>query len=258
MNRSFQTQALVLTLKTLGENNFSVTLLTPDKGILYATLYGGPKSKMRSLVSQWNFGNIWLYENPEKNQIKITDFEVQNYHNSFGQNLFKMYAASLAAELAIKTRCGGSNEKCFTLVCGFLDGMDICSEEQSRLGLIRFLWRFLKLLGILPETGSCGSCGKSFLSSEFAPIPVSYYNNVENNFICHECFKSYGESKSFIKLHNSSLEYLSAVAFLSPKDARKLSVTRENYEEMKELVFFLIENSIEQKLNSIETGVGIL
>ena len=60
----------MLSLKPAGENNSNVTLLTPDKGIIYATLYGGPKSKLKSLVSLYNCGTIWLYESPEKNQIK--------------------------------------------------------------------------------------------------------------------------------------------------------------------------------------------
>ena len=133
MNRSSSVQALILSLKPLGENNSSVTLLTPLQGIVNATLYGGPKSRLRSLVSQWNAGTVWLYENPEKNQIKLSDFEVKNYHTSFSQNLFKSYAASLAAELLIKTRCAGSNEQSFALLSGFFDGMELCDEEQSRL-----------------------------------------------------------------------------------------------------------------------------
>ncbi len=258
MNRSSQTQALVLTLKNLGENNSSVTLLTPDKGILYATLYGGPKSKLRSLVSQWNFGNIWLYENPEKNQVKISDFEVKNYHSSFGQNLFKMYAASLAAELAIKTRCGGSYGQCFKLVCGFLDGMELCDEDQCRVGLIRFLWRYLELMGLQPQTHACSSCGQSFLSSRFAPKSISYYNGIDNSFICPECGSAFDSSNPSLRLQTSALQYLAAVSFLTPAEVRKIPVTKENYDELKQIVFFLIENSVEQKLNSIETGMGIL
>lgn len=70
MNRSSQTPALVLTIKPLGENNSSVTLLTPQNGIVYATLYGGPKSKLRSLVAQWHSGQVWLYNNSEKIRLK--------------------------------------------------------------------------------------------------------------------------------------------------------------------------------------------
>ncbi len=260
MNRSTSTQAIILSLRPLGENNSSVTLLTPEQGIFYAVLYGGPKSRLRSLVSQWNSGKIWLYENPEKNQIKISDFEVTNYHASFSQNLFKSYAASLAAELTIKTRCGGSSEQCYRLVSGFLDGMELCDEEQSRLGLLRFLWRYLELLGIQPNSHACSSCGITFLDSQFAPNAISYYNGMENSFICPACGESGGSSQreNLINVHFNAVQYLSALTVLSPSDARKLSIDEEVYGQIRQLIFFLIENSIEQKLNSIETGMGIL
>ena len=173
MNRSYYTNAIILNLKPAGENNSTVTLLTQDKGIIYATLYGGPKSKLRSLVALWHCGKIWLYENPEKKQTKISDFEVANYHSSFGQNLFKMYAASLSAELAIKTHCAGSSQQCFMLIQGCFDGMELCDEEQSRLGLIRFLWRYLELMGLQPDASVSGA---------FAPNSNSYYNRFENCF----------------------------------------------------------------------------
>lgn len=255
MNRSTSTSAIVLSLRPLGENNSSVTLLTPEAGIVYAVLYGGPKSRLRSLVAQWNSGKIWLYENPEKNQNKISDFEVTNYHASFSQNLFKSYAASLAAELAIKTRCGGSSEQCYRLVSGFLDGMELCDEEQSRLGLLRFLWRYLELLGIQPNSHACSSCG-----NQFAPNAISYYNGMENSFICPACGESGGSSQreNLINVHFNAVQYLSALTVLSPSDARKLSIDEEVYGQIRQLIFFLIENSIEQKLNSIETGMGIL
>lgn len=257
MNRSTSTSAIILSLRPLGENNSSVTLLTPENGIVYAVLYGGPKSRLRSLVSQWNSGKIWIYENPEKNQIKISDFEVSNYHSSFSQNLFKSYAASLAAELAIKTRCAGSAPACFRLVAGFLDGMELCDEEQSRVGLIRFLWRYLELLGIQPLTHVCSSCGKNFLDTQFAPDAVSYYNSMENSFICPDCANlAYG--KNMLSVKNTAVQYLSALTVLSPAEARKITIDEEIYGQIRQLVFFLIENSIDQKLNSIETGMGIL
>ena len=260
MNRSTSTSAIVLSLRPLGENNSSVTMLTSDNGIVYAVLYGGPKSRLRSLVAQWNSGKVWLYENPEKNQIKISDFEVVNYHPSFSQNLFKSYAASLAAEIAIKTRCAGSASQCHRLVSGFLDGMELCDEEQSRLGLLRFLWRYLELLGIQPNSHACCNCGKTFLDTRFAPNAVSYYNGMENSFICPDCVESGGSSQSgnMINVHFSAVQYLSALTVLSPSEARKLSIDQEVYGQIRQLVFFLIENSIDQKLNSIETGMGIL
>jgi len=262
VNRSSSTPAIVLSLRPSGENNNSVTLLTPEKGIVNAVLYGGPKSRLRSLVTQWNSGKVWLYENPGKNQIKVNDFEVSNFHESFSQSLYKLYAASLAAELAIKTRCGGSPEQCFRLISGFLDGMEMCGQEQCRLGLIRFLWRFLDLLGVQPLTHVCCNCGSPFLDSRFAPQAISYYNINENSFFCPSCAGlnavSGGETENAIPVKNLAVQYLSALTVLSPSEARKLSIDEETYSQIRQLVFFLIENSLDQKLNSIETGMGIL
>lgn len=262
MNRSTSTQAIILNLKPMGENNTNVTILTPDGGIVYATLYGGPKSKMKSLVSQFNTGNIWLYENPEKNQKKISDFEVNSYHLTFSQSLYKMYAASLAVEIIIKTHCAGSSEQGFLLLKGFLDGMDLCNEEQSRLGLIRFLWRYLQLLGIQPEINICEQCEKTFFNSMFTIDSIFHYNIRDNNFICNECFiqlqdSSLDNTKSFL-LSYGALYYLYGITNYSPKDARSLKITKTEYEQIKQLVFFLIENNAGTKLNSIETAVGIL
>ncbi|MCR4735651.1 MAG: DNA repair protein RecO [Treponema sp.] len=262
MQRSYSTSAVVVSIKPSGENNSSVTLVTPDKGIVYATLYGGPKSKMRSLISLWNSGIIYLYENQEKKQIKISDFDVKNYHSSFSSNLFKMYAASLAAEIVIKTRCAGSNDACWTLFSGFLDGLELSTEEQGRVGLIRFLWRYLELLGVQPDASHCGSCGSSFLNQEFATKEETYYNNIENNFICRECSENVSsDSKQnlrMFKINAEAVRYLAAISTLSPAEVRRMKISEESYAQMKNIVFFLIENTIESKLNSIETGMGIL
>ena len=245
MNRSYYTNAIILNLKPAGENNSTVTLLTPDKGIIYATLYGGPKSKLRSLVALWHAGKIWLYENPEKKQTKISDMEVANYHASFGQNLFKMYAASLAAELAIKTRCAGSPRECFTILSGFLDGMELCDEESSRLGMLRFLWRYLELMGVRPETGG---------SKAFARDAISYYNVYENCFT----WERDEQSTHLIPVKNEAVQYLAAISELSPSQVRKIPVEKSVYEEIKGFVFFLLEKNLEAELNTIKTGTGIL
>ena len=37
-----------------------------------------------------------------------------------------------------------------------------------------------------------------------------------------------------------------------------MQIDKEEYEQIKQILFFLLQNSIEQKINSIETGIGIL
>lgn len=255
MQRSYSTPAVIISIRPLGENNSSVTLLTPEKGIIYATLYGGPKSKMKSLVLPWNSGILYLYDNQEKNQLKITDFDVKNYHQSFSQNLFKMYAASFAAEIVVKTHCGGSNEECFRLFSGLLDGMELSGEEESRVGLIRFLWRYLELLGVQSDATCCGECNKSFIDSEFALTGQTYYNEVENFFVCSECAS--GIHYNF-NLDPLALRYLAGISLLKPSEVRQLKITKESFDQLRSLLFYLIEKNVDSKINSLETGLGIL
>lgn len=262
MNRSISTPAIVLSLKPSGENNSIVTLLTEASGITYATLYGGPKSKMKSLVAQWNSGIIYLYDNQEKNQIKINDFDVKNYHSSFAQNLYKSFAASLVAEIAIKSRCAGSNAECFKLVSGFFDGMELCTEEQSKVGLVRFLWRYISLLGIQPDSSICCKCGTAFLERKFAPESESYYNNIENDFVCNQCYGEWYKQPStqvhFFPISVEAIRYLSGVTYLTPGESRKLSININGYSQIKQIVFHLIEKNIESKLYTLDAGMGIL
>ncbi|HBG36601.1 MAG TPA: DNA repair protein RecO, partial [Treponema sp.] len=50
----------------MGEDNRSVALLTRARGLIWATLYGGPKSKMRSIVSPFHSGQMYLYTDEVK------------------------------------------------------------------------------------------------------------------------------------------------------------------------------------------------
>lgn len=263
MQRSFCSNVIILNLHETGENNSTVTILSEEKGIIYATLYGGPKSKLKSLVNQFNSGKIWLYDNPEKKQTKINDFEVTNYHPSFSQNLFKMYAACVACELAIKTHCAGSSNLFYSLLSGFFDGMELCNEEQSRLGFIRFLWRFINLLGMQPNTFYCSECNKNFLTSKFENDSQYYYNIIDNNFICDECNKNINTNSetnksSYFAVKNSVINYLNGIIKLNALEARKLQINKEDFNQLKEYVYFILEKSIDIKLNTFDIGMGIL
>ena len=241
-----------------GENNRLVTIFSPDEGIFFATLYGGPKSKMRSLVSPMNSGIIFLYRDEVKNQTKITDFDVKNYHLSFRENLFKTYAASFVTEIVIKTKCAGSPKESWRILNGFLDGMELSGENESRLGLVRFLWRYLALLGIQPNTKNCCVCGSSLHSQKFTTDTISLgfnYARHENGFVCPDCQI---EKKTEASLSKSAITYLESISSLSPKDVRTLVISQTTFLEMKQFTYALIEQACLAKLKSLESGVGIL
>ena len=131
------------------------------------------------------------------------------------ENLYKTYAAALCTELVIKTKCAGSIDKSWTLLNGFLDGLELCKEKnQCTAGLIRFLWRYIDLMGIKPDSSRCSHCGQIFFTSKNLTDTVSYtsegavFNPQENSFICQSCtnekvpFFLKNELKSSFKLRS--------------------------------------------------------
>ena len=257
--RNISMPALVLSVQMQGENNRRVTIFSPGEGIFFATLYGGPKSKLRSLVSPMNSGILYLYRDEAKNQVKITDFDVKNYHLSFRENLFKTYAASFATEILMKTKCAGFPEESWKIMNGFLDGMELSDEDESRLGLVRFLWRYLGLLGIRPDTDFCAQCGSSLFAGKFSDSAVSLnytFSPFDNGFSCPDCAPVAREHE--FSISKAGITYLEAVSRLAPKAVREITISGKTLLEMKQLAYYLIEQACGSKLKSLESGVGIL
>ncbi|MBQ5471935.1 MAG: DNA repair protein RecO [Treponema sp.] len=251
MSQSLVTLGTVISIKPQGENNSSVCFLTQKEGIVYATLYGGRKSKLRSLVSPWNTGTVYFSVTNQSNLLKISDFDVKQYHLTFRESLVKSCAASLAAELAIKTKCAGSNEHCWALINGFLDGLEHCTnDEQSSLGLIRFLWRYLDLLGVQPQSNYCCKCETSSVYLEKGV----FYSLIENGFLCSDCA---GQKQVFF-LNQEAINYLNCLSSLSPGEVRKIPLSKEAYGQLKDCIFYMIENACSCRLTSLQTGIGIL
>ncbi|MCR5400805.1 MAG: DNA repair protein RecO C-terminal domain-containing protein [Treponema sp.] len=263
MAKSLSMLTTVISLKPQGENNSSVCLLTQTEGIIYATLYGGHKSRLKGLCSPWNTGTVWLSQDVKTGFYKISDFSVTKYHLTFRESLTKYYASSLGAELALQTGCAGNAKDFWALFNGFIDGLDLCTDDsQCRTGLVRFLWRFLSLSGLQPDARECSCCSKSFLTNEDQEKSENFseedrkngaeYSVTENQFICGQCKKI--DDKSFFYLNARAMSYLAALSSLSPREVRKWPLTESALYQIEELVFYLIESSLGKKLKSLNAG----
>ena len=88
--RNLVVNATIIGIEKSGEQNRSVLAFSRENGIFYATLYGGAKSKMRSLVQIFNSGKLYLYHDKVRNFYKISDFDVESFHlNLRNQNIYE-------------------------------------------------------------------------------------------------------------------------------------------------------------------------
>ncbi|MGN0729122.1 DNA repair protein RecO [Treponema sp.] len=254
--RNRRMKSVILSLKKSGEDNRLVKAVSAENGIFTAMLYGGAKSRLKSLVQPFYTGILYIYADEARHSTKITDFDVQSCHLSFRTSLLKSWAASLACEIVLKTKCAGDPEKAFLLLCAFLDGIDSVEGNEIHLGILRFLWRYLALLGLQPETRTCAVCGTQLLTHE---QNAAYIEN-QNGFVCADCIAfstEKGNSTPFAS-DLDSLTYLTAINELSPGQVRSLLIPAESVYNMKRLLYNLIEKSCGIQLETLKSGIGIL
>lgn len=252
MKQNFQENAIILKITPGKENNTTITFFSETRGITFATFFGGRKSKLKSLISPYHYGKIWLHSDKVKKLTKITDFEVFDYHHQIRENLYKTWVAAFITELLIKTNCSGEYKNTFLLFNGFLTGISLVSEQESKIATLRFLWRYLALMGIQPYSLACGYCQKKLIPQQEKTV---FYVNSEHSFFCSECI--HGNSYD-AQISAEALDYLQTITFGTMQQGRDKIITKTGYEELKSFIFGLITKNIETNLKTLSSGIGIL
>ena len=272
-NRSWSTDALVLSLSAFGEGHREAHLLTQDRGLIRAAVFGGAKSKLRALVSPFQTGKVWLYTDPVKKSSRITDFDVVAWRPGIREELVRSWCASFCAEVV--TRSHGVAD--WRLVNAYLDGIAVSGEDECRRGTLRFVWRTLEAAGLCPDLSACARCGDALFSEEpLAPqtaetVPlddadpsingqkgeneVVYYSPVDDALLCGRCAQA-GERR--FPLSVGSLRYLRAIGSERPDAVRRLRVSPREYAELRGFLFFLVSRMVDGTLKTLEAGDGIL
>ena len=155
MSRSFTYKALTLRVKPSGESNRQAWFLTAEEGIVSATIFGGPKSRLRARVAQFHEGTLWIYHNPVRDSKKVSDFDVHSYRMGIRELYERTMTADAVAETILSSHGGGGNwPQALKLTADVLDALnDADAALCSRLG-VYFLWHWAAILGIRPELTS--------------------------------------------------------------------------------------------------------
>ncbi|HPO01790.1 MAG: DNA repair protein RecO [Spirochaetales bacterium] len=249
-DRTWSSRALVLSLSTFGEGHRDAKLLTEDRGIVQAAVFGGAKSKLKGLVNPWHTGTVWIYSDPVKNHHKITDFDVSEWRQGIRESLARTFAASVCTEIV--TRSHGVAD--WTIVNAFLDGIAVSSDDECRRALNRFLWRILHSAGIAPDLSCCSRCGRG-MSGENGESTVSYYSPHEEAVLCADCARP--EERS-VPLSIEARSWLLAVERLPPSRSRAWKCEPREETEIRRFLRFLVSRHFGGELKTLNAAEGIL
>ncbi|MDR2445083.1 MAG: recombination protein O N-terminal domain-containing protein [Spirochaetaceae bacterium] len=155
MTRFSACPALVLRMRQTGESNREAFFLTAGMGITRAFVYGGPKSRLRSYVSPFHSGGLYLYHDPVRDSYKVTDFDVRRWRPGIRENYDRTMAAVAIAETVLAGFGGGCNwGEALDQTNDSLDALDNAVGPASLRVLVHFLWKWSDLLGIHDGTST--------------------------------------------------------------------------------------------------------
>jgi DNA repair protein RecO (recombination protein O) len=275
--RNIVYESLVLRARESPGGDRILCLMTAEAGIQDVFVFGGPKSKLRSLASPYSSGRAFVYLDPTRDFRKLSDFEVTESFTGLREGLKKIWAAGLVAEFLLKTSGGGGDfPEVLALARAAMRGLESCREEEADYPLLLFLWRMIELLGLLPEAEHCSVCGLPF--PEGAGLLYSF---AAGGFLCPDCARSeasggsegagarsgesrgWGSGRSLAEFPNYSLSagaarWLSRSAALPFAEASRLGLDASSLAGLKALVFGLARSAADAPLASLSVGAGIL
>ncbi|MDR2864367.1 MAG: recombination protein O N-terminal domain-containing protein [Spirochaetaceae bacterium] len=159
MNRFITNKALVLRVRNQGESNREAFFLNAEMGIIRAVVYGGPKSRLRSYVSPFHSGILYLYHDPVRDSYKVSDFDVIKWRPGIRENYERTVIAGAIAETILAGDGGGSNCQDAARLAGLsYDALENAGIEHAERILIHFLWNWTDILGARPEFEDEASC----------------------------------------------------------------------------------------------------
>jgi DNA repair protein RecO (recombination protein O) len=231
MHRDFTRQALTLRVKASGESNREAWFLTAEEGLLKATVYGGPKSRMRAYVAPFHEGKLWIYHDPVRDSNKVSDFDVQSYRPGIGEVWERAMAANAVAETILSSQGGGENwPEALRLSGTVLDALNEADAKACSRIAIYFLWHWAQILGVRPDLSVCASC-----SCEAKREDVLWYSGRKEALFCEKCSININKegTDSLLRVGGGARLWLKKTESLLPAALERVTLDESSLEQAK-------------------------
>ena len=247
MARSFTYDALVLRARPSGESNREAWFLTREEGILKATVFGGPKSKLRAYIAPFHQGTLWIYRDPVRDSQKVTDFDVRFWRPGLREQYERAKTALALVETVHASFGGGGDWSAALNLAG--SGLDALTEGDARFCsrvFIHFLWNWLDLLGLKQDIKRCAVCNR-----ELRDMETAVCGGHEGTIRCPACAGNDGDP-----LGPGARRWLLTVSPLNPALLNRYTLDSASRAQARGLVTGLMARALGRRLESWDYNGG--
>ena len=240
MSRSVSLSVLTLRVRASGEANRDAWFLSAEEGIFKATVFGGPKSRLRSQVAPFHQGRLYLYHDPVRDSRKVTDFDVENWRPDLRKLYERIIAADTLAETVLATHGGGGGWGTALKLTGeALDSLEHADEKTCVRIVLHFLWAWTEFLGSKPDLSRCVSC-----ACEGSGDGVLWYEVGEGGLYCDAC-----RSDSGIRVGPGARRWLLAIQNLGSREALRYNLDNSSLQQARALVLGILTEALGTRLS---------
>jgi DNA repair protein RecO (recombination protein O) len=160
--------ALILRAYPYGDTSRILRLLTPDLGVIGAIARGArrPRSRFAALLDPFGEGTAVLDYREGRDLQTLSGFDLDRARRGLAGDLRRYGAASLLAELLMRTATTTANPSLFASATAGLDAIESAEGDAIEPVGLTAAWTLVERLGFAPELGSCTLCGRDLGDSE--------------------------------------------------------------------------------------------
>jgi len=178
--RNIHTRGIILKKHPFGENDFSVTLYSPDLGKIQATAKGARKinSSLAGHIESLNLCEFQLYKSPVR--YTMVQCQIKESFKNIRSDFDRAMMAGMMVEIFHKSTLSSEHSpELFYLLEQTLRKLD--NSRQHFLTIESFKLNLLHQIGALPNLENCASCHNRWESDDTIWLESS------GRLRCHDC-----------------------------------------------------------------------
>ncbi len=160
--------AIILQVFPYSETSKILRLLTRTHGVRSAIAKGAtrPRSRFGGVLEPFAEGSATFYLREGRELQTLSAFELVRGHQALGRNLVRFGAASLLAELLLRTASEEAHPELFDAFRAALDALERAPDESVEAVALAQCWNLVAHLGFAPALDECTACGRTLAPDE--------------------------------------------------------------------------------------------